>query len=85
MFAIAKERRQEAFELATVQAFQTVRVWAHVKSKKRFPSLDSLLGKGANVATGDMHPTKARAFLEVLAARTGGKVRRVKKPKGKGK
>lgn len=79
-FAVAKELRREAFELATAQAYQTVRIWVMTKSRKRLPSFEAVLGKDANVATGDMNPTKARAFLEVLAARMGGQVRYVKKP-----
>lgn len=77
--AIHAERERSAFELATAQAYQTVRIWAMTKSKKRMPKFDDVLHGGDQRIDARTSPAKARAMLEMLAAKTGGKVRSVKR------
>jgi hypothetical protein len=78
--AVQIERDRAAFELATAQAYQTVRIWAMTKSKKRLPRFaDVLNGGGDHRIDAHTSPAKARAMLEMLAAKTGGKVRSVKR------
>lgn len=77
VFAVTKDRQREAYELACMQAYQTVRVWAITRSKKRMPKFSEVVGGDSNPNTldRDTHPAQARAWLEMLAARTGRKVR----------
>lgn len=77
--AVQKKQRHEAFELASAQAYQTVRMWAITKSKKRMPKFADMI-REAPLAIAEMSPARQRATLEVLAAQAGVKVTR--RPKG---
>jgi hypothetical protein len=82
--AIAAEMRRREFERDTVHAYQVVRIGLMVKRSKSgrvtLPKIDECLGKkrGATLEAGDPHE-KGRAFLQMVAARTGSKVRKVTK------
>lgn len=69
-FEAAAERSRQEFERDTVQAFQTVKVWALTRAKKRMPKLESLLPKSRRSSvqqtTGQM-----KTALALLAAQYG--------------
>jgi len=75
-FVVAKRNRDDDVQMATFQAYQTVRIWAITKSKRRMPPLKDMLGTAStNTLDANTSPERARAMLELMAARTGGKVR----------
>lgn len=82
--AIAHDRRQREFERDTVLAYQVVRIGYMVKRAKSgrvtLPKISECLGKksGTTLEAGDSH-AKGRAFLQMVAARTGSRVRPVKR------
>jgi len=85
-----KARSDEAIELATYQAYQTVRIGLMVKRKRSgkretvtMPKWSEVTGKGSgNTLKAGDSKEKGLSFLNMLAARTGSKVRM--KPKRKG-
>lgn len=83
--AIARERDRREFERDTVLAYQVVRIGYMVKRTKSgrvtLPKLTECLGKksGTTFEAGDSHE-KGRAFLQMVAARAGSKVRRLTRP-----
>lgn len=58
----------------TLGAYQTVRAWVLTKNKKKMPNFKDLIPSSRPRAV-VQGPEKSMALLEVLAARTGGKVR----------
>lgn len=72
--AAERLRQSDRLEELTYGAYQTIRVWVLTKNKKKMPRFADLIIK-PNAAPSQMGPEKARAMLEVLAARAGGKVR----------
>lgn len=84
-FAVMQDRQKQALDLATFQAYQTVRVHWMTKAKKgRMPTFKAVLGKPGDRIDEHTSPEKARALMEVLAARVGSRVQVVKKAKQKG-
>lgn len=71
----AAKRHEDEFELATVTAYQAVSIYVQTMNKKRMPKFSDLVRKPSARAV-KHGPEHARAALEVLAARMGGKVRR---------
>ena len=74
-FEAASERSRQEFERDTVQAFQTVKVWALTKAKKRMPKLESLLPKSRREAHRRQTAGQMKTVLSVLAAQYGFPVR----------
>lgn len=74
-FVVGKEQREYEFQLATLTAYQTVRIWAMTKSKKRMPTFASLIRKKG----GDQTPREMRAALQQIAGQFGIRPRVVKK------
>jgi len=89
-FVVMKAKSDEAIELATYQAYQTVRIGLMVKRKRAgkretvtMPKWSEVTGKGSgNTLKAGDSKEKGLAFLNLVAARTGAKVRM--KPKRKG-
>lgn len=86
-FVVMKGKSDEAVELATYQAYQTVRIGLMVKRKRSgkretvtMPKWSEVIGKGSGTTlkAGDSKE-KGLAFLNIVAARTGTKVRMGKK------
>lgn len=78
--AVAKKVARDRFERDTVQAYQTIRIWAMTRSSKgRMPSIGKVLGTDASSFKAGDSPQKARAFMEILAARTKGQLKPVNK------
>ena len=67
-FAIAQQRRRDEIELQTVGAYQTVRVWVMTKSKKRLPTLASLLPSRDG---SDQTVQQMRTTMQMLANQYG--------------
>jgi hypothetical protein len=77
-FEASGQRKQDKFEMATAQAYQTVRIGLMVKRTKtsvRMPKWSDVLGKGGQTFTAGDSRDKGLAFLHMLAARAGTKVR----------
>lgn len=83
-FAAARLRYDDAVEMATLGAFQTVRVWALTKSKKgKMPDFKTLLPKAQPTGRSEGRQSHAQmeAMMHMLAARVGATV---KNPRLKG-
>lgn len=74
---MARLRHKDRVEHATVIAYQTVKVWAMTKSKKRMPKFESLLPKEHRDVRQSAEEMKAA--LEIIAGQYGNKVRRVER------
>lgn len=72
---MAREKAQEQIEHDTFIAYQTVRIWVLTKNKKKMPNFADMIPRPNKATVGEHNPVKAQAFLEVLAARMGGRVR----------
>ncbi len=70
-FRAGEEREKDRFAYATVIAYQTVRVWASTKGKKKMPTFESLIPK----RKGPVRPQSLGEQLNVIhtiAKRYGG-------------
>lgn len=84
--AIAQHVRRMEFERDVMHAYQTVRIGLMVKRKTvgtkttvAMPKWDEVIGRSGNsLRAGDSH-NKGRAFLQMVAARTGSKVRKAQR------
>jgi hypothetical protein len=80
-FEAAAKREKSAFEMATVQAYQTVRIGLMVKRTKttvKMPKWSEVMGNDLNTFKAGDSREKGLAFMQMLAARAGSKVRMVK-------
>lgn len=67
---VFKEHQQHAFEMATFQAYQTVRIWAMTKAKKRMPKFSDLVKREPS---GPQSPKQMRQVMDKIAAQYGWK------------
>lgn len=72
---MGKEQREHEFQMATLTAYQAVRIWVTTQSKKRMPTFESLIRKKG----GDQTPREMRAALQQIAGQFGIRPRVVKK------
>ena len=70
---MSRERQQDEFERATLIGYQAVNVYVRTMNKKKMPKFTDLIP--SKPSTGRRRPEQARAMLELIAARMGGRVR----------
>lgn len=73
-FAAFRERQADDFERATLIGYQAVSVYVRTMNKKKMPKFSDLVPK-AKMSNATRSPEQARAVLELIAARMGGRVR----------
>jgi len=74
-FAAARLRANDRHERDTVLAYQVVRIYVETMNKKRMPKLSALLNRTTAKIDPHTRRDKARAVLQMIAARAGTKVK----------